>query len=189
MDILGAHKPQGSPFLVPSIPHRIEIEQSQLPNSATRPDNTVIARIVESYKRTFGTTMNTCAELEAGYAERLRDRVWFVGPVSLCNRNMEDSATRGGEELRNYNDCMNWLDAKSAGSVIYVCFGSLGQFTSTQLREISAGLLDSGRPFVWVVRHANGGGEWMADGLEGKGLIVRGWAPQTAILNHPAVGG
>eukprot|EP00268_Persea_americana_P049917 TRINITY_DN5392_c0_g1_i4.p2 TRINITY_DN5392_c0_g1~~TRINITY_DN5392_c0_g1_i4.p2 ORF type:complete len:164 (-),score=42.46 TRINITY_DN5392_c0_g1_i4:11-502(-) len=35
--------------------------------------------------------------------------------------------------------------------------------------------------------------EWMPDGFEermkGKGLIIRGWAPQVVILNHPAVGG
>lgn len=53
--------------------------------------------------------------------------------------------------------------------------------------------------FIWIVRkNKNSGGEeenedWLPLGfekrMEGKGLIIRGWAPQVLILDHEAVGG
>jgi scopoletin glucosyltransferase len=51
----------------------------------------------------------------------------------------------------------------------------------------------SGTNFVWVVSGADS--EWMPDGFADllargeRGHVIRGWAPQMLILNHPAVGG
>ena len=61
---------------------------------------------------------------------------------------------------------------------------------------LSHGLEDSGRPFLWVVKEAEVAApemrEWLA-ALEartaGRGLVVRGWVPQLAVLSHRAVGG
>lgn len=90
---------------------------------------------------------------------------------------------------------LSWLETKSPRSVLYVCFGSLGRFTATQLREIARGLEASDRPFIWVMWNAGEPSNWMPEGFEdrvigsGKGLMVLGWAPQLLILNHEAVGG
>ncbi|CAI0378481.1 unnamed protein product, partial [Linum tenue] len=87
--------------------------------------------------------------------------------------------------------------------VVYVCFGTLANFSDLQLKEIAAGLEASGREFVWVVRREKnrGGGidggsgddNWLLAGfeerMEGKGLIIRGWAPQALILDHLAASG
>ncbi|KAE8691529.1 UDP-glycosyltransferase 73B4 [Hibiscus syriacus] len=50
--------------------------------------------------------------------------------------------------------------------------------------------------FIWVVRKQKNndeGDDWLPKGFEkrteGKGLIIRGWAPQVLILDHEAVGG
>lgn len=61
------------------------------------------------------------------------------------------------------------------------------------------GLQASEQNFIWIVRkNKNSGGEeekedWLPLGfekrMEGKGLIIRGWAPQVLILDHEAVGG
>lgn len=70
-----------------------------------------------------------------------------------------------------------------------MCFGTFAVISEDQLPELALGLEASGRPFLWVVR-ADG---WTPpDGWEERvgerGMLVRGWAPQTAILAHPAVG-
>ena len=58
------------------------------------------------------------------------------------------------------------------------------------------GLKASGQQFIWVVRKGKNEKEeegWLPKGfekrMEGKGLIIRGWAPQMLILDHEAVGG
>ncbi|KAM1229294.1 hypothetical protein ACFX14_039622 [Malus domestica] len=60
------------------------------------------------------------------------------------------------------------------------------------LLEIAAGLKASGQEFIWVVkREKNDKEEWLIEGfeerLEGKGLIIRGWAPQVPFYNEKLV--
>lgn len=63
--------------------------------------------------------------------------------------------------------------------------------------ELGLALEASNKPFIWVLR---GGGKstqiekWIEeDGFEERikerGFLIRGWAPQVAILSHAAVGG
>lgn len=171
---------------MPEIPHRVELVKSQLPHTET---DDVILRIMAAQRKTYGTVMNTFRDLERGYAERLRSRSWLVGPVSLCNKNEIESRSRGGRGECEYENCLKWLDGKEEGSVVYACFGSLGRFTDAQRREIAAGLGGCGHPFVWVVRDVDGGGEGVMEGIGEKGLVLKGWVPQVAILGHPAIGG
>ncbi|VFQ65781.1 unnamed protein product [Cuscuta campestris] len=51
----------------------------------------------------------------------------------------------------------------------------------------------SGQEFIWAIRTPAGEKEeWMPEGFEertrGKGMIIRGWAPQVLILDHGSVG-
>lgn len=94
------------------------------------------------------------------------------------------------------HEFLKWLDLKEANSVVYICFGSMSSFSDAQLMEIAMGLEASGKQFIWVVKKERKEGvreEWLPEGLEkrmeGKGLIIRGWAPQVLILEHEAVGG
>ncbi|XP_058080670.1 UDP-glycosyltransferase 73B4-like [Magnolia sinica] len=80
-------------------------------------------------------------------------------------------------------------------SVIYVSFGSVVIHSDQQLLETAFALEASGHPFIWVVkRHDSSSSDeaWLPIGFEermkGKGLIIRGWAPQVVILNHPSIG-
>ncbi|KAF2321089.1 hypothetical protein GH714_033782 [Hevea brasiliensis] len=62
--------------------------------------------------------------------------------------------------------------------------------------EIAIALEASRQQFIWVRREKNNQEDeeqWLPEGfeerMEGKGLIIRGWAPQVLILDHEAIGG
>ncbi|KAM1345375.1 hypothetical protein ACFX15_034114 [Malus domestica] len=75
----------------------------------------------------------------------------------------------------------------------HVCFGSLANFVDAQLLEIAEGLEASEKNFIWVVKKQPGEDGWLPEGFEkrdeGRGLVLRGWAPQVKILSHGVVGG
>lgn len=69
-------------------------------------------------------------------------------------------------------------------------------FSSAQLLEIAMALESSGQQFIWAVTQTTINEEqyeWMPKGFEeklkGRGLIIKGWAPQVLILDHEAIGG
>ncbi|KAJ7972316.1 Glycosyltransferase [Quillaja saponaria] len=86
---------------------------------------------------------------------------------------------------------------KQPNSAVYVCLGSLCNLIPLQLVELAVGLEASNRPFIWVIRGHNKLDElenWIKeDGyeerLKGRGLLIRGWAPQVLILSHSSIGG
>ncbi|KAF5945709.1 hypothetical protein HYC85_015937 [Camellia sinensis] len=139
-------------------------------------------------------------ELEPRYMDEYRkvkgDKVWCIGPLSLCNKDNLDKAQRGDKAAIDENLCLKWLDEQEPGSVVYACLGSTGRLSPLQLIELGLSLEASKRPFVWVIRGGAKAGEiekWVEeDGFEervkGNGLVIRGWAPQVLILSHPAVG-
>ncbi|KAG2656894.1 UDP-glycosyltransferase 73C1-like [Panicum virgatum] len=148
-----------------------------------------------------GAVVNTFLDLEAQfvacYEAALGKPVWVVGPLSLGNRDAETTASRGNTAAAGRREAIAaWLDGQPPGSVVFVSFGSVARKSPRQLREVGHGLEDSGRPFIWVVKEAEAAApevqEWL-EALEartaGRGLVVRGWAPQLAVLSHRAVGG
>ncbi|KAA8536451.1 hypothetical protein F0562_028929 [Nyssa sinensis] len=90
--------------------------------------------------------------------------------------------------------CLDWLDKREPGSVVYVNYGSLIVMTPQQLREFAWGLANSKYAFLWVIRPdlVNGGTEIISkdyvEEIEDRGLILD-WCPQERVLQHPAVGG
>ncbi|EHA8589876.1 Scopoletin glucosyltransferase [Cocos nucifera] len=188
-------------FVLPGLPHRIEMQRSQFRDSGKVPGLTVfLERIKNSEERSYGVVANSYYELEPDYAEHYRKvvgrRVWNVGPVSLYNRNEIEKSQRGDDTSIDCNHCLRWLDTKKPVSVVYVCFGSICKLPIAQIREIALGLEASEKAFILVVRGVRGNdSDWLPEGFEeevvgrGKGLIIRGWAPQILILNHEAVGG
>lgn len=100
------------------------------------------------------------------------------------------------------DECFEWLNSKEPNSVVYVCFGSLAPSFPTQVQEIALALEASGLDFIWAITKKLGKEkeevekeelELLPKGFEervkGKGLIIKGWAPQVSILDHEAVGG
>jgi|UniRef100_A0A2N9F7Y9 hypothetical protein len=191
------------PFVVPGLSDRIEITKAQLPNAVNIvPSNTMDIRneIREAELTAFGVIVNTFEELEPAYVRELRkvrgQKVWCIGPVSLSNQDNIDKAARGNNASIDESH-LKWLDSWKPGSVIYVCLGSLSRSTSAQLIELGLGLEATNRPFIWIIRGGDKLEElekWILEEnfeerVRGRGLLIRGWAPQLLILSHPAIGG
>ncbi|TXG72670.1 hypothetical protein EZV62_001249 [Acer yangbiense] len=89
-------------------------------------------------------------------------------------------------------DYKEWLNSNPESSVVYVSFGSILVLKKPQMEEIARGLLDSGHPFLWVIRSEKGNGDEeeklsCMEELEQQGMIVT-WCSQVEVLSHPAVG-
>nr|UXB92748.1 glycosyltransferase [Helleborus thibetanus] len=186
-------------FIVPGLPDQIEMTKSELHKGDTNAkfaDRHAIAQ--EAEERSYGVLANSFYEMEPAYVEYFKKemgrRAWSIGPVSLYNKTITSKAQRGEKSVNDEQLYLNWLDSREPGSVLYVCFGSISHLGTAQVREIAMGLEASKIPFVWVVRMTNIEKEdflpeGFEDRMEGKGLIIKGWAPQVLILDHPAVGG
>ncbi|XP_065869453.1 scopoletin glucosyltransferase-like isoform X2 [Euphorbia lathyris] len=200
-----ASKFDSEPFVVPSLPGDMKLSRNKLLKPELRESETDEIRklyeaSIESELKSFGVVVNSFFELEPVYAEHYRNvlgrRAWSIGPVSLCNRDVEEQARRGNKSLIDEHECSKWLDSMKPDSVVYLCFGSTTNFKATQLKEIAIGLEASRKDFIWVVRtsiNLEDDEDWLPEGfeerMEGKGLIIRGWAPQVVILEHEAIGG
>ncbi|MCL7021469.1 hypothetical protein MKW94_005416 [Papaver nudicaule] len=119
-------------------------------------------------------------------------RLWAVGPLSQSG-----PTERGGTNSDEANDIIPWLDTCEDHSVVYICFGSQAVLNNAQLEALAVGLEKSGVRFVWCVKeptlgHVSGKygmvPSWFEDRTAGRGLVIRGWAPQVLILNHKAIG-
>ncbi|KAF7811007.1 scopoletin glucosyltransferase-like [Senna tora] len=190
------------PFVIPNLPGEIKMTRMAFPEYVKSDDDNELTRVLkesrEAELRSYGVVVNSFYELDQVYADHYSNvmgrKTWHVGPVSLSNRDMKKKANRGKEASIDEEECLKWLDSKKPNSVLYLCFGSIVTFNESQLKEIALALEASGQNFIWVVRRSKQeDDEWLPEGfekrMEGKGLIIRGWAPQVLILDHEAVGG
>ncbi|GLT76552.1 hypothetical protein SLA2020_482050 [Shorea laevis] len=152
----------------------------------------------------WGRIYNTFSELERVYIDHVKkqigqDRVWAVGPLLPPEDDAADLANRGGSSTVQCSELMTWLDGRRAHSVVYVCFGSRQVLTREQMDALAAALEKSGVHFVWCVRYPNPSGgptssddgvipDGFEDRVAGRGFLIKGWAPQVAVLRHRAVG-
>ncbi|KAL2345114.1 hypothetical protein Fmac_006399 [Flemingia macrophylla] len=190
-------------FTIPGIPDQIQVTREQTPllNSNASKMYDFMEQLGDAEMKSYGIIINTFEELEEAYVKDYKkvknDKVWCIGPVSLCNKDALDKAQRGNLASINEHHCLKWLDSHQPKSVIYVCFGSLCNLIPSQLVELALALEDAKRPFVWVIREGSRLQElekWIREQrfeerTKGRGLIIRGWAPQVLILSHPAIGG
>ncbi|XP_057486595.1 crocetin glucosyltransferase, chloroplastic-like [Actinidia eriantha] len=100
----------------------------------------------------------------------------------------------GGDLFQKSRDYMEWLNSKDESSVIYISFGSILDLPKRQMEEIARGVLESRRPFLWVMREKQNGEEEREENrlscmeeLEQRGRIVP-WCSQVEVLSHPSLG-
>ncbi|KAI8564910.1 hypothetical protein RHMOL_Rhmol03G0219600 [Rhododendron molle] len=153
--------------------------------------------------KSAGILTNTCHAFEPRAIKAISD--------GLCNPNLPTPSVycigpivaNSGED--HEHECLRWLDSQPSRSVVFLCFGSLGLFKAEQLMEMAIGLEKGGHRFLWVVRSPPADGETKSilaepdldvllpngflDRTRGRGLVVKKWAPQVAVLSHDSVGG
>ncbi|OIT33809.1 PREDICTED: UDP-glycosyltransferase 73D1-like [Nicotiana attenuata] len=192
-------------FVVPGLPmHNIEILKNQLPGAFMQlPDlDDIRDKMEEAESSAYAVVVNTFTQLENGcaeeYSKAINKKVWCIGPVSLCNKNILDMYQRGNKPSIDEKQCVKWLDTMKNKSVLYCCLGSQCRLIAAQLKEIGLGLEASNWPFIWVIK--NGGKldpeleKWLIDEkyeerIKRRGLVIKGWAPQVLMLSHPAIKG
>ncbi|XP_030442093.2 anthocyanidin 3-O-glucosyltransferase 2-like [Syzygium oleosum] len=150
-----------------------------------------------------GIIINTFDELEPHALESLAGlgapAVYPVGPVLDLKGETKEKADGG----RRGHGIVEWLDQQPPSSVVFLCFGSVGSFRENQVKEMACALERSGHPFLWSLRRPPPKGkmfpsdytdpaevlpEGFLDRTAAVGKVI-GWAPQAAVLAHPAIGG
>ncbi|KAL6213379.1 hypothetical protein ACLB2K_012826 [Fragaria x ananassa] len=196
------HQPQrkvssnSESFVVPGLPSEIKMTVNLLAPFLTLEGDSEFIKVVKASKEadetSYGIIDNRFYELEPDYGDHYKvfgRNAWHIGPASLCETE-KDKVERGREgSADEVHECLNRLNSKKPKSVVYICFGSLINFSDCQLLEIALAIEASGQQFIWVVKkEKNDKEEWLPERfeqrVEGKGLILRGWAPQLLILQH-----
>ncbi|GAU32565.1 hypothetical protein TSUD_218230 [Trifolium subterraneum] len=160
------------------------------------PESEFVKESFISNAESWGFVINTFRALEGSYLDDIqaqfgKRRVFAVGPLGY---------NRVGADTEDRPEVLRWLDRwDEEGSVLYVCFGSQKLLKREQMEALAFGLERSGTQFVWVVKvpsteeQIEEGYGLVPDGFEdrvsGRGFVVKGWAPQVAILGHRVVGG
>ncbi|XP_047960730.1 anthocyanidin 3-O-glucosyltransferase 2-like [Salvia hispanica] len=166
-------------------------------------NETGILECVRRYRETRGIIVNTFLEFKHHAISSLSacariPPVYPVGPV------IQGGSEETGENKRKREEIIAWLDKQPHSSVVFLCFGTRGSFHGDQVKEIATALENSGVRFLWSLRKpptketVEFPGEYedpeqaLPEGFlrntNGIGKVI-GWAPQMAVLSHPAVGG
>uniref|UniRef100_A0A0R0LDK2 Glycosyltransferase n=1 Tax=Glycine max TaxID=3847 RepID=A0A0R0LDK2_SOYBN len=173
-------------------PHHLEMTRLQVPDWLREPNGYTYSK-----KKSYGSLFDTFYDLEGTYQEHYKTvtgtKTWSLGPVSLwVNQDASDKAGRGYAKEEGW---LKWLKSKPEKSVLYVSFGSMSKFPSSQLVEIAQALEESGHSFMWVVKNRDEGDDRFLEEFEkrvkasNKGYLIWGWAPQLLILENSAIGG
>uniref|UniRef100_A0A2P2MYG8 Uncharacterized protein MANES_03G092400 n=1 Tax=Rhizophora mucronata TaxID=61149 RepID=A0A2P2MYG8_RHIMU len=188
------------------LPRSPSFKQDHLPSLFLRyregdPDWEFVKDSIIANMSSYGCIFNTFDALEGeflSYQKNKRmghERVYAVGPLSLLG---PDHSSGGLLEMGSFAHVFNWLDSCPDGSVLYVCFGSQKLMNRQQMEALAQALEKSMARFIWVVKtgitqQTENGYGIVPDGFEervvGRGLVIRGWAPQVMLLSHESVGG
>uniref|UniRef100_K3ZBW2 UDP-glycosyltransferases domain-containing protein n=1 Tax=Setaria italica TaxID=4555 RepID=K3ZBW2_SETIT len=164
------------------------------------PESKMYKDVTNSNIKSDVILVNMFASLEAHVVGALKDPQFlresgFTMPPVYCVRPLVGSAANSTKEK---HECLVWLDEQPEHSVVFLCFGSVG--------EIMVGLERSGHRFLWVVQAPLGDNLEKAFGVQtnpdlhtllpeeflertkGRGLVVEKWAPQVDVLHHKATG-
>ncbi|KAI3731118.1 hypothetical protein L1987_62301 [Smallanthus sonchifolius] len=176
-------------------------------NDLSNPAIEFILKKAHAIPRVQGLILNTFEELDSvvlPHMRKLCPNIYSIGPMhSLHKTELMANTKPPSQEIAFSNSvwkedktCMSWLDKHGPKSVIYVSIGSLATMTVEQLLEVWYGVVNSGKPFLWVRRPGSITGGYdesrfpveLLERTKEIGCIVE-WAPQEDILAHRAIGG
>ncbi|KAG5557878.1 hypothetical protein RHGRI_007946 [Rhododendron griersonianum] len=110
--------------------------------------------------RADGLILNSFEDLEGPLLSHIHTQcsnLYTIGPLhahlkSRLSIEKSLSSFRSTSFREEDRSCLTWLDQQPSKSVIYVSFGSLATMTWDQFTEFWHGLMNSGKPFLWVIR-------------------------------------
>ncbi|CAN0910298.1 UDP-glycosyltransferase 71K2 [Linum grandiflorum] len=175
---------------------------------------------VRRYEEVDGILVNSFVGLESRAINILNEKVDGVRPVGMKSFPrvfpVGPVLNLKGYDAFGYTNSssekvMTWLDDQPPQSVVFICFGSLGSVSDTQLGEVAAAIEQARHVrFLWIVRKTSPGsnnsmpndcedyspsspalnvlGEGFLERTRGR-VIVCGWLPQVTVLAHKAIGG
>ncbi|KAJ8560281.1 hypothetical protein K7X08_004339 [Anisodus acutangulus] len=155
-------------------------------------------KLIEQLGDEFPTVESTFGPNLEEYIKEEREWKLSSGVIMNSFRELEGKSTR--------HVCLEFLDKKDVNSVIFVTFGTTTILSQEQVNELTLGLEQSGHKFIWVVREADDEmmdientvegkdakielSEGFEERVEGRGIVVRNWAPQLEILGHSSTSG
>ncbi|KAK6933076.1 UDP-glucuronosyl/UDP-glucosyltransferase [Dillenia turbinata] len=168
-------------------------------------DVQLVLRVNRASSRADALILNTFEDIDALLLSHIRchfPKVFTIGPLhahlkSRLSRAATTCDPSGGNSFwEEDKSCIPWLNTMPLKSVIYVSFGSITVLSKDQMFEFWHGLVNSGKPFLWVIRpdsiiRENGSGhvpEELLEATKKRGCMVE-WVPQEEVLFHPAIGG
>ncbi|KAI3775754.1 hypothetical protein L1987_45506 [Smallanthus sonchifolius] len=124
--------------------------------------------------------VNTVRELEIESVEKLE--FLPIGPL------IPSDSPDMFEKTEDDYIYIQWLNTQPKSSVVYVSFGTIATFGMEQLEEMASGLVEIGRPFLWVIREGEQAEKFSkVEELQKQGMIV-GWCSQVEVLSYQAIG-
>nr|CAD1818483.1 unnamed protein product [Ananas comosus var. bracteatus] len=126
--------------------------------------------------------VRTVGELESDSLRLLAESIYKkpVIPVGLL--------AQAPQPVGDARAVIEWLDAQSPGTVVYVAFGSEATVASELVEELACGLELSNVPFLWAYRQPGDLPAGFEDRVRGRGAVAGGWVPQLNVLAHRSVG-
>ena len=173
---------------------------------STDPDDFMVhfaLKVTEQIAGADTVILNTLYELEQEAVDAMRAMIpppasiHAVGPLALLAKQIVPQGGQldalGSSLWKEDVSCLDWLDGREPGSVVYVNYGSITVMTNEELVEFAWGLANSGHAFLWVIRPdlVNGDAAVLPpeflEAIRGRGHLAT-WCPQEAVLRHEAVG-
>ncbi|KAF7150836.1 hypothetical protein RHSIM_Rhsim02G0067700 [Rhododendron simsii] len=106
------------------------------------------------YGESIGKNANDPSWSSGALRATVRLNFVAIGPLipsAFLDGEDPSDTSSGGDLFQRSEDYIVWLNSKPSESVIYVAFGSYASITKRQMEEIERGLLECGRPFLWVI--------------------------------------
>ena len=138
---------------------------------------------------------NTFDELERDAMNGLSSMLPFlytIGPFPLLlNQTPQNNfASLRSNLWKEDPKCLEWLESKESGSVVYVNFGSITIMLAEQLLEFAWGLGNNKKPFLWIIRPdlVIGGSVILSSEFVNETKdrsLIASWCPQEQVLNNP----
>ncbi|CAA6658835.1 unnamed protein product [Spirodela intermedia] len=136
-----------------------------------------------------GIILNTFGSLESSVLktmERILPPMYSIGPLPLLSQQLTKSplVAVASNLWKEDTSCLEWLQGRKPGSVVYVNFGSTATITTGSYNK----------DFLWIIRPdlVKGDSAVLPEDFlretQDRGLLS-GWCPQEKVLGHPALGG